>query len=951
MIVRDLNGDGRLDTIVGSGPNVVVLLGRGDGTFEPPRFFPAGVSPSSMVAADVNGDGKVDLILGGSNQVRMSVLLGHGDGSFDPPLSFAGRSPETMTGGEPATVDLAVGDLNGDGKPDLAITTYSGTRIYVCNGDGTFQFAGSYGAPQPLRNVVLADLDGDGKLDMIVGGGGVNVFKGNGDATFQTNVNYPGSGYVNVLAAVDLNGDGKVDVVVGSQQFSGVSVFLNLGNGTLGGATTYDAEWVPSAILPKDVDGDGKPDVVVAGEYGFSILLGNGDGTLQPARSCIAGTRPRGVAAGDFDGDGRQDLAVTSASGTSIVLGEGGAARSARRGAIRRTRAMSRPAISTATAAPTSSWPARGSLPSWGIQTERFDGRPRFKPARPSTRSPSRISAATGGWTVLSTDTRLGNGDGSFQSTPLVTNGANGVAVGDFNGDGRADMALGLNASIGVRLGNGNGTFGPLQPYPTDSGASLATADLNGDGRTDIVDGGYGGPRVFIAKPDGTFFPGVRYTAGSNSASVTLSDVNGDGKLDIPTAHGYPPAVYVLLGNGDGTFQAARSCPGGPQPVSVAAGDFDGDGKKDLVANGGSVGNIALLRGHGDGTFDPPVFLDAAYLSEVLVRDFDGDGRADVAAGSGIGLIVFFSTGDSGVFAAAQTALASSANPSPFGRQLTLTATVTSPAGIPAGYVTFYYGSIALGTVALASGSAQLATSALAAGPHTLMAVFDSSAGFGSSASPPLDQVIDRATTTTTLTSSPNPVPPGSFVTFTVTVSSSAPGTPTGTVTISEETTVLAQRTLVNRQAFYTTNTLSPGPHVIVASYGGDTTFAPSTSVPLTEVVGRCPVGPQTLCLGTARFAVSVTWKNPYDGVSAGTGMAVSMTPDTGYFWFFDPRNVEVIVKVLDGRAVNGKFWVLYGSLTDVEFHMTVTDSETSIAKTYDNPPRVLASRIDTQAF
>ena len=104
------------------------------------------------------------------------------------------------------------------------------------------------------------------------------------------------------------------------------------------------------------------------------------------------------------------------------------------------------------------------------------------------------------------------------------------------------------------------------------------------------------------------------------------------------------------------------------------------------------------------------------------------------------------------------------------------------------------------------------------------------------------------------------------------------------------------------------------------------------------------------LCLNASRFAVTVDWTNPRNGTN-GTGHALPLTGDTGSFWFFDPRNVELNVKVLDGRAVNGHFWVFYASLSDVEFTITVTDTETGAVKTFHNPPYTLASRADITAF
>src|SRR5207302_1079426 len=100
-------------------------------------------------------------------------------------------------------------------------------------------------------------------------------------------------------------------------------------------------------------------------------------------------------------------------------------------------------------------------------------------------------------------------------------------------------------------------------------------------------------------------------------------------------------------------------------------------------------------------------------------------------------------------------------------------------------------------------------------------------------------------------------------------------------------------------------------------------------TLPGTGTPQPCTVAPLNLCLNANRFKVEVTWKNPYDGTSSGVGTAVALTSDTGYFWFFASANVELVIKVLDGRGTNGKFWVFYGALSDVEYTIKVTDSTT----------------------
>ena len=230
----------------------------------------------------------------------------------------------------------------------------------------------------------------------------------------------------------------------------------------------------------------------------------------------------------------------------------------------------------------------------------------------------------------------LGNGDGTFQAAVNYGAGTDpdSVAVGDFRGDGKLDLVVAnyYSNNVSVLLGNGDGTFQAAVNYGVSAPTSVAVGDFNGDGKLDLaVANVFSEVSVLLGNGDGTFQAAVNYGAGAEPAWVAVGDFNGDGKLDLAVANVDSNNVSILLGNGDGTFKAAVNYGVGTEPVSVAVGDFNGDGKLDLaVANYGS--NVSVLLGNGDSTFQAAVNYGAgAEPACVAVGDFNGDGKLDLA--------------------------------------------------------------------------------------------------------------------------------------------------------------------------------------------------------------------------------------------------------------------------------------------------------------------------------
>jgi len=673
------------------------------------------------------------------------------------------------------------------------------------------------GADNPL-SIAIADLDGDGKPDLVIanqcaapdfcdGPALISVLRGNGDGTFQPAVTYSSGGSVlNYVAVADLNGDGIPDIIAANAcntpnfrdcSGSSIGVLLGNGDGTFRAAVSYDpAGYTPTAIVVADVNGDGHPDLLVMNlcasacdnigppQGSVSVLLGKGDGTFVAAVSYASGGYfSYSVAAADLNGDGRTDLVVTNYCSTNVEI---------------------------------------GSCPNPGL-----------------------------------VDVLLGNGDGTFQ--PAIGYGAagfgtHGVAIADVNNDGKPDLLVAncgsegcgggdLQGAISVLPGRGDGTFETGVNYGSGSFNEVMAADLDGDGKLDIVavNGVCGSFQfscvyVFPGNGDGTFQSPIVFDQSTGNDGYTdaaaVADLNGDGALDLAVTHGFgnglglpPGTVDVLLNNIKSLASTTTALISSVNPsllgqsvtfsATVSSSSVTPTGSVVFYDGATSIGSVTLTNGSGSVSTST-----LAVGSHSITAAYQGS--SGFASSTSAPLTQVVNSGP----APTSTSLTSSGNPCLKPCGVTFTATVTSSAGTPTGTVSFSDDEPRfLGTATLSGGIASIAPGGFHHGTWQITATYNGSNDFAPSTSPVLYQDVyeQPVPTQTYVSTSGSPSFVGQPVTFSAGVSPNRGDIPNGeTLTFYDGHKLLGQVPMSGEGAQLTTSSLDAGKHNILVTYDGD---------------------------------------------------------------------------------------------------------------------------------
>jgi hypothetical protein len=599
IVAADINVDGLADLVmsgpqVGNGGSIAILNGQSDGLLSAAQYLPVPLTPYVLAVGDIDGNGTPDMVsitTDNFSSTTVSVLFGDGHGNFQQPVA-----QQTFPGIYPGPAYLA--DLDGDGKPDLVLGVDQPLGIVWLKNTG-----GGFAAPITLatfagdnRNFSIADFNGDGKPDIqyILAATSttpesVHILMNQGNGTFIDQAAGGLNGTVGFTTVLDFNLDGIPDLVVQVPAQNRASYqlysFAGTGNGSFTPIGSVSLPVGPTPFVSGDFDHDGFQDLAGAnGTEPSEIFYLFGDGTGNFVLQLAVGPEG-GTAVGDFNGDGIPDLVVADRFNfVSLALG-------------RRNRNF--PSALSLTPA------VAGRLSTGDING---DGLPEIFVGGDS------VNAVPG--TIF-----LNEGNASFQFAANTNNST--FMIADLTGKGVVDLLGVLDSNLEIWPNNKSLDFSSsVISVPYSLGGPFMVADIDGDGCPDIVALGqvlYGDCNyqfTAISIPD-TF-----------SGSYVIGNFGGTGKLDIAAGG------TTLMNMGARTFQGVPNSLSFGNGTLAVVGDFNGDGKDDIAINLPGDTSIAIYYSNGDGTFYEGTEVDPGqYPGALAVADFNGDGRLDLAVG------------------------------------------------------------------------------------------------------------------------------------------------------------------------------------------------------------------------------------------------------------------------------------------------------------------------------
>lgn len=658
LVVDDFNNDGKPDVAVGSSSvsgQITTLLGNGSGGFATPTNISTGRSVLSLASGEFNGDGNKDLLIGNEQNAggEAAVMLGNGAGGFGPQKQFF-----IAPGFSKRAIGVGTGDMNGDTKQDLilALTSAFGElQVVVMHGDGANNFtlaSSSSNASMFPQAMAVTDMNGDGKLDVVVtgiaGSGSVSILLGDGAGHLGTPNNFNLASGPGALSVDDFNGDGKKDVAVTNPGDINVSVLFGDGAGNLGSLSVIsNVGNSPQGLVRGDFDGNGALDLVVVSSTPgtATLLLNQGTGTFVKTSNFFFGARlfvfaTIALAQSDFNGDSRPDVFVVNHSDDK-------------------------------------GWTLLSNCDTVAAQTtlaaNSFPGAETFGPDISARVVVSRVGNISGAATV---DFNTSNGTAVAQEDYLPVSGTLSFAPGELfkivtvplvNDDAAEPLESFVfnlsNATGSSTLGNPNTaqvTIVDDDPTPAITIHDVAITEGNtGNASADFL--------VELSSPsalpitvqyqtaDGSATAGSDYqsrsgtvTFASRQVAQTISiPINGDNLAENHETFAVDLSTATNAGIHDGqgvatirdddsacpepTFGSVTNFTVGTNPFDLVAADFNGDGKTDLATANLESANVSLLIGDGNGGFAPVVnFAVPDRPQAIAAGDFNSDNKSDL---------------------------------------------------------------------------------------------------------------------------------------------------------------------------------------------------------------------------------------------------------------------------------------------------------------------------------
>jgi len=705
--VGDLDGDGKPDLVVTSGfSNTVSVLRNtstpGSITFAPAVYFTTGSFPWGVAIDDIDGDGKPDMVVVNHQASTTSIFR-----NTSTPGTITSASFAVKVDCAPGTFGVAVADIDGDGRPDLVLPNGSSNTVWVARNlsspgiitSNSFALAVPFTVGMNPRDVAIGDLDGDGKPDLVVSNYNsktVSILRNTsliGSITlgsFAASVNFTtGTEPIGVKIA-DIDGDGKPDIVVANSVGSFVSVYRNtsssgsITSGSFNARVDFTTTSSPWSVAIGDLDGDGRPDLVVPnfGSQSVSVLqniiqaspplvpspeLTSFSPTNGPIGTVVTltGTNFNPTASNDILHFGAVMSVTTSASSTSLTatvpIGTTFGPISVTDTTSHLTGYSNTPfdvtfqssrIIDSTSVAPRVDFATGPSPCSVAIGDIDGDGKPDVVVANnvDSTISVYRNTSTSGSITFAP---KVDFATGPYPSS---------VAIGDIDGDGKPDLVVTNRTSNTISVFRNTSVAGSITTsslaakvdFKTGTGPlSVAIGDVDGDGRPDMVVSNFGSNTISVFRNTNitgsitasSFAQKVDFTTGSGPYSVAMGDIDGDGRPDVvvPNFHGNSISVFQntsIPGSiTAGSFASKVDFTTGTLPNSVAIGDVDGDGKPDVVAvsYGGTASvfkNMSVSSSITTSSLAAKVdFTSGSGPFSLAIGDLDGDGKPDLAVG------------------------------------------------------------------------------------------------------------------------------------------------------------------------------------------------------------------------------------------------------------------------------------------------------------------------------